>query len=640
MATNTHKTEKEDLIKELKVLRAQIAVLKEDKEVHKKLEQENDLLKTLILAISHAGDLHSALGIAIRKVCEATGWVLGQAFIPSGDETHLVCSPAWFTNVSGLEKFRTLSEGFKFLPGIGLPGRVWSSKRPSWAIDVTKDSNFPRAPIALEVGLKAGFATPIIAGEKVIAVIEFFMLETKKEEDAQLVSLVSAVANQLGTLFERKQAEKKLKDSEGIYQSLVESLPQNVMRKDLNGRFTFVNKYFCKILGKTEKEIIGKTDFDFYPRELATKYRNDDKIVIKTGKVLEYIEENELPAGSRIFVKVIKSPIYNSNKEIIGVQIIFWDITESKLAFEENKKTQELLNESLEKQIEERTKELKQSEEKYKKLIETANDAIFSWTLEGKNISWNSSAERIYGYKASEIKNKHLSILIPPEHHDEAEKIFEQIKEGKRIVNYETVRLKKDGTPVNVSLTISPITDATGKIVELSTIARDITEHKKLLLALEKANKEEEQRKELQAIDKLASSPQTDTITQLYGFTSLSKSFPDVFKEMVNRYKRLLDLAVEEIETNKDNNVSEELLFMGKQLGFLRASPKDVLEIHSTTIKRRNGNHSSPKTQAYTEVGRRTSLELMGYLAIYYRNFTMSTKKINIIDDQTEKVHK
>ena len=87
-------------------------------------------------------------------------------------------------------------------------------------------------------------------------------------------------------ITQRRQAEENLRNSEALYHSLVETLPQNILRKDLQGRFTFANQQFCKILGRPLEEIVGKTDFDFFPRELAEKYQRDDRRVMQTGQAL------------------------------------------------------------------------------------------------------------------------------------------------------------------------------------------------------------------------------------------------------------------------------------------------------------------------------------------------------------------
>src|SRR6266496_4666386 len=116
-----------------------------------------------------------------------------------------------------------------------------------------------------------------------------------------------------------------------------------MFRKDLSERFTFANQRFCQLLGKPLEEIIGKTDWDFYPPELAAKYQTDDREVIRTGKTFETVEENVAPNGEKIYVQVVKTPIRDANGHILGTQCIFWDITERK-RFEEQlqQKNQEL----------------------------------------------------------------------------------------------------------------------------------------------------------------------------------------------------------------------------------------------------------------------------------------------------------
>jgi len=136
----------------------------------------------------------------------------------------------------------------------------------------------------------------------------------------------------ISDITERKLAEEKLVKSEAFYHSLVEHLPQYIFRKDLHERFTFANQRFCAMLGKPLDEIVGRTDFDFYPPELAAKYQRDDRYVI--GKIFETIEENKSPLGERLYVNVIKTPIHDVAGTIIGIQCIFWDITERK-QFEE-----------------------------------------------------------------------------------------------------------------------------------------------------------------------------------------------------------------------------------------------------------------------------------------------------------------
>ncbi len=134
----------------------------------------------------------------------------------------------------------------------------------------------------------------------------------------------------------------------------------------------------------------------------------------------------------------------------------------------------------------------KKAEEKIQNLaniVEYSNDAIITKSLDGIITSWNKGAEQIYGYSAKEILGKPISILEPSILVEETEELAELIKQGDKIHNYETLRLRKDGTIINVSLTLSPVFDASGELTAISVIARDITKSKK---AEEKLRKSEE----------------------------------------------------------------------------------------------------------------------------------------------------
>ena len=161
------------------------------------------------MEVAAARDLSSALDVVLRRVCEKTGWVLGQAWVPNPDGTALECGPVCFcSGEGGLKKFRVASEGSHFRPGVGLPGRVWELKRPAWIEDVTQDPNFPRTKAAAKVGLKAAVGIPILSGDEVIAVIEFFLHESRAENE-RLVEVITAVAAQLGLVMERKARRRK-----------------------------------------------------------------------------------------------------------------------------------------------------------------------------------------------------------------------------------------------------------------------------------------------------------------------------------------------------------------------------------------------------------------------------------------------
>ena len=137
----------------------------------------------------------------------------------------------------------------------------------------------------------------------------------------------------------RRQVEEALRSSESLYHSLVETMPQNVFRKDLQGRFTFANQQYCRHFNQTMEEILGKTDFDYFPKDLAEKYTKDDQAVMQTGQTREIIETHH-PVGHEITtVQVVKTPLHDHSGKIIGLQGIFWDITEKKRAEEQIRRT-------------------------------------------------------------------------------------------------------------------------------------------------------------------------------------------------------------------------------------------------------------------------------------------------------------
>jgi PAS domain S-box-containing protein len=149
------------------------------------------------------------------------------------------------------------------------------------------------------------------------------------ELESQIYEKTAALNTELG---ERTRAEKSLRDSEALYHSLVDTLPINILRKDLAGRVTYGNRGYCEAMGKPMSELLGKTDFDLFPREMAQKYARDDDKVVNTGQMFEDVEEHRRPSGQTIYVHVLKAPVRNARGDIVGTQVIFWDVTARKQA--------------------------------------------------------------------------------------------------------------------------------------------------------------------------------------------------------------------------------------------------------------------------------------------------------------------
>jgi PAS domain S-box-containing protein len=227
-----------------------------------------------------------------------------------------------------------------------------------------------------------------------------------------------------------------------------------------NGKIMDANNALLKISGYSRDEIVGKNAIDFVVQE----QRQETAAQIETAS-----SKGEAPQ----FEVMIRSKD-GSTRTLL--------LPPTQLVLEEGKRSFLVMGVDI--------TERKQAEETMSHLaaiVESSNDAIIGKTLDGVITSWNRGAEKLYGYSAEEAKGKLISILIPPNRPDELAKILERIKRGESVQLYETQRMRKDGTTIEVSLAVSPIRDSIGRIVGASTIARDITERKRMLKALQES---------------------------------------------------------------------------------------------------------------------------------------------------------
>ncbi len=218
-------------------------------------EEKIILLQEITQAIAESNDFHSAIEITLKKVCESTGWACGESWISSCDEKYLERSDVWYCNIEGIKGFEDESNNYKFPIGVGLPGIVWSSKKPEWMDDITLDDNFPRRHLAIKAGLESAMAIPILVNDKVIVVMVFLTSEIKKE-DEKMISLVSTIASQLGTLFQKKQMESLLRESETTHKNIMESVPVGIAVTTPEGNAIEANTAIVKMLGYESKEEI------------------------------------------------------------------------------------------------------------------------------------------------------------------------------------------------------------------------------------------------------------------------------------------------------------------------------------------------------------------------------------------------
>jgi diguanylate cyclase (GGDEF)-like protein len=160
-------------------------------------------------ALAESASLHDAAPLVLRAICETLDWELGLLWRvdPSADELRFV--DLWRAPSVHVERFEQVSRDRSFARDVGLPGRVWASGKPAWIPDVVQDTNFPRATLAAECGLHAGFAFPIRLGDETLGVFEFFAQVIRPPEEI-LLTLMEGIGNQIGQFDERRRAEAAL----------------------------------------------------------------------------------------------------------------------------------------------------------------------------------------------------------------------------------------------------------------------------------------------------------------------------------------------------------------------------------------------------------------------------------------------
>ena len=262
---------------------------------------------------------------------------------------------------------------------------------------------------------------------------------------------------------DRKLAESELRESQRRFREMFDLLPVAIYTTDAEGRLTYFNPAAVQFSGRVPE--LG-TDQWCVSWKLfhsdGTPMRHDEcpmALAIKEGRIVDDVEAiAERPDGKRVWFTPYPRPLHDAEGRIAGGINMLLDITERKNA--------------------ERATGLLAA------IVGCSDDAIVSKSLDGVITSWNNGAERIFGYTAGEAIGRHITMIIPQDKRDEETRILERLRRGERIEHFETVRVRKDGTLLDISLTISPVRDAAGRIVGASKVARDVTKQKQVDRAL------------------------------------------------------------------------------------------------------------------------------------------------------------
>jgi PAS domain S-box-containing protein len=250
----------------------------------------------------------------------------------------------------------------------------------------------------------------------------------------------------------------RLRESELKFEALMANLPAAVYTTDAEGRITYFNDAAVALWGCTPE--LGKSEFCgswkiYLPDGTPLPHEECPMAVaLKTREPVRGIDAvAERPDGTRVPFLPFPTPLFGEDGELLGAVNMLIDISE--------RSRTELAVQRL------------------AAIVEGSDDAIVSKDLKGIVTSWNQGAERLYGYSAEEMIGKPISTIIPPARHDEEVEILRRIGAGDQLNHFETVRQRKDGSLVDVSLTVSPVKKSDGTVIGVSKIARDISDQKR-----------------------------------------------------------------------------------------------------------------------------------------------------------------
>jgi PAS domain S-box-containing protein len=409
-------------------------------------------LYQLLLSLTRAKTLEDVYESAIASLLTSTA--ADRAAILMFDEAGIMRFRAW-RNLS--QPYRDAVTGHTPWPA-GTP-----NAEPVSVPDVALDPNFsPYWHLLFREGIRSLAFIPLQLNAGLFGKLMIYCHEPHEWTPAEL-DLSRVIAHHVALVLEQKRAELAREASDQLLTTILDNSGTVISRKDVHGRYLLVNRLFQDLF-HVEADVIGKTDYDIFPPEIAARFQENDRKALAAGAPISVEETVPQEDGLHTYISV-KFPIQDLDGRVAGVCGIATDITDRQ--------------------------KLEVSHRRLAAVVESSYDAIITKDPNGIMTSWNKGAEELLGYTAAETLGRPVSMLAPENRRDEMQQILARIVRGERVEHFETKRQTKDGRILDVSLTVSPIRDREGRIVGASKILRDITQRKraeeerKLLLARE-----------------------------------------------------------------------------------------------------------------------------------------------------------
>ena len=330
----------------------------------KRTEQRQRVQYAVSRVLAEATTVADALPTILQSLCESLGWQVGTIWSVDRQVNVLRFVESWHASTVNVEEFAKANQHTTFTPGIGLPGRIWTTGQPIWISHLIEDDNFPRAALAARGGLRGALGFPILLEKEILGVIECFS-DKIQEPDEDLLQMMASIGSQIGQFMERKRTEEELAQSQQLFLSFMNNIPGAAYIKDEQGGYLYANPAAERAANRKLVDILGKTDFDLLPAEAAQQLRDNDIAVLVLGKPVETIETVPQEDGEHYWMS-FKFPF----KDASGKQILAgmsFDISDRK-------------------QLEEA---LRDSEQRYRLLAEGLPQFVWTADSDGKTDYYN-----------------------------------------------------------------------------------------------------------------------------------------------------------------------------------------------------------------------------------------------------------
>jgi len=293
-------------------------------------------------ALAESPTLKAAAPGILQSLCRSLGWIAGALWQITSSGRDIRCVEFWSDPGTPVPEFEKLSREARFPSGIGLPGRVWAEAKPVWLRDVIVDKNFPRAKIAIRAGLHAAFGAPILLGDQILGMIEFFSREILPP-DEDLLRMMAGVGSQVGQFIERRRAEQDLRFQKSVLESQSEASIDGILLVSPEGRILSFNRRFVQMWGLSDEVLQTRSDeaaldsvMDMLIR--PEEFRARVKSLYRRPRE-ESREEIELKDG-RTFDRH-SAPVRGEDGSILGRVWHFRDITSERRQGEEARRSAE-----------------------------------------------------------------------------------------------------------------------------------------------------------------------------------------------------------------------------------------------------------------------------------------------------------